>query len=280
MSIYNKENTVIIGIGGATCSGKTTLTKRLKEVFSFARIFNMDDYFHDEDSPRHTMMKEFDYKHANWDIPSAIDIERLMADLKTLLNEESLCNGISQKPRLIIIEGILVHAFRELDRFLDKRFFFTLERDECWQRRQLRTYDPPDPVGYFDIAVWPAYEQHLSTLKDQPDIDFFSGEEIPDTVFTKVVKETPGIDFHIGTVRPLTQANIVCGVLQMLHHDGLTDHNVFMTKILMGICSAPNYWEFRHEGSHISDTAADKTDINNIMMHAYNACMDRPLKLE
>ncbi|ELU02763.1 hypothetical protein CAPTEDRAFT_194407 [Capitella teleta] len=190
MSIPSEEKTVIIGIDGATCSGKTTLTKRLNEVFTFSQILSIDKYFHDEDSPRHINVKEFDYKHANWEVPSAVDIERLVADLKALLNGESACRGIPQRPRLVIIEGILVHAFRELDSFIDMRFFLTIGRDECWRRRQLRDYGPPErPVGYFDIAVWPSYEKHYSSLKDRSDIDFISGEESPNAVFAMVSRE-------------------------------------------------------------------------------------------
>lgn len=41
------------------------------------------------------------------------------------------------------------------------KLFFTLTREECWARRSIRTYDPPDVPGYFEQVVWPEYERHL-----------------------------------------------------------------------------------------------------------------------
>ena len=45
---------LVVGLGGATCSGKTTLAKLLAEkVFSHCALLHQDDFYHEECSEKH-----------------------------------------------------------------------------------------------------------------------------------------------------------------------------------------------------------------------------------
>ena len=72
---------MIIGICGGSGSGKTTLLKRLCTQFESLRpsIFTMDNYYYPID-------KQFidDNGYYNFDLPGALDKERLVEDLRKL----------------------------------------------------------------------------------------------------------------------------------------------------------------------------------------------------
>ncbi len=51
----------------------------------------------------------------------------------------------------------------------DHRFFLELDYDTCWSRRQLRTYDPEDQVGFTKIVLVLYYLGTLRLLKQQSD---------------------------------------------------------------------------------------------------------------
>jgi uridine kinase len=42
-----------VGISGATCSGKTTLSYLLGKLFYNSRVYKQDDFYYAEDDPRH-----------------------------------------------------------------------------------------------------------------------------------------------------------------------------------------------------------------------------------
>ena len=71
------------------------------------------------------------------------------------------------------------------------RFFLTLTRETCWDRRQKRSYDPPDPPGYFDKVAWPHYLKNLAEIREKAAITYLDGGDSVGTnlvqVLTKVM---------------------------------------------------------------------------------------------
>lgn len=61
------------------------------------------------------------------------------------------------KTAYIIVEGHIIFNYTGYSFQFDHKFFFTLNKHVCFERRQRRTYIPPDPEGYFDEVVWPYY---------------------------------------------------------------------------------------------------------------------------
>ena len=73
-------DTLIIGIAGGTGSGKSTLTKRIKEKFGDdVSVINHDSYYKDQsDLPFEARI------HTNYDHPAAFDTDLLVSHLKEL----------------------------------------------------------------------------------------------------------------------------------------------------------------------------------------------------
>ena len=58
---------------------------------------------------------------------------------------------------LIFVEGITILNHPLTSSVCDLKFFLSLDHATCLQRRDLRSYDPPDVPGYFEQVVWPEY---------------------------------------------------------------------------------------------------------------------------
>ena len=60
----------------------------------------------------------------------------------------------------------------------DVKFFIELTKEVCWERRQQRTYDPPDPEGYFEKVVWPYYIRNRKEVEEKvSDVQYLSGSD-------------------------------------------------------------------------------------------------------
>jgi len=95
----------VIGISGATCSGKTTLSKQLQDFLPNTIVFNQDKYFWPTDSKHHVIFQELN--HANWELVTSVNMEALLNDVKSYMSKKSnVGHGF------IIIEGIVVLNYR------------------------------------------------------------------------------------------------------------------------------------------------------------------------
>lgn len=180
---------LIIGLSGATNSGKTTLTLKLKQAFSAMDTLCQDTYFLEPDDER---LKEFivpEVGHANWEQVGAMDMEAMMRDVKTWTTE-SEASGSFQVDRhsipILLIEGFLIFNHSELTTYFHKKYFLTIDRETCVERRRQRHYNPPDVPGYFEKVVWPMYLFNKEALSDQTDIVYLDGTEDQEEVAARI----------------------------------------------------------------------------------------------
>jgi uridine kinase len=86
-----KDNKVfIIGICGGTCSGKSTISEKLKEHYKELGVnkINTDSYYKD-----HSNLSFNERSQINFDHPDSIDFDLLINDLNSLIkNMKSLKN--------------------------------------------------------------------------------------------------------------------------------------------------------------------------------------------
>jgi len=67
-------------VGGATCSGKTSLARLLASILPRSRVLHQDDYYHGDESPLHVRDES---GNINWEVAQAFDMSRLQEDMKT-----------------------------------------------------------------------------------------------------------------------------------------------------------------------------------------------------
>lgn len=126
----------VVGIGGGTCSGKSTLTAHLKERFSDAApvIFNMDAYFIKPFKTTIAPITGKPYPEVNH--PSALDLDRMFADFRAAVSDP--------QNRLVIIEGLFALYLPELLEHYDLKIFVDLKSDARLVRRIRRHLERGD----------------------------------------------------------------------------------------------------------------------------------------
>lgn len=195
---------MIIGICGGSGSGKTTLLKRLRKHFEDLKpsLFIMDNYYLSIDQ----QAKDKDGVY-NFDLPSALDEERLTSDLEKLKRKEEIYvkeyhfNAPPDKhvlltispSELVIVEGLFVLHYEGVKKHLDFSIFVDVEPRIQLDRRiyrdqETRGYSREDIIYQWDNHVKPCYDNYL--LPYQNDADFiFRNDSRSDEDFDRLTKE-------------------------------------------------------------------------------------------
>lgn len=106
------ETWLVIGVSGVTNGGKTTLAKCLQRYFTDhlnkiifkenitlhkVALLSQDDYFLPVDSPKHKVIEKLG--HINWEILSAIDMDKMCHDIMKILGHKFIlynCHQLSK----------------------------------------------------------------------------------------------------------------------------------------------------------------------------------------
>lgn len=141
----------------------------------------MDDYYWEEEDERHVLLPEFN-NYANWEIESSVDFDRLASDVKRWKKDAEEGGGDA----VLIIEGIIIFKYRRIVELCDVKFFLTLPKAMCGERRRLRDYLPPEPEGYFEAICWPEYLNHKEELEQLTDIVYVDGTKSQEELFAVI----------------------------------------------------------------------------------------------
>jgi uridine kinase len=179
---------MIIGICGGSGSGKTTLLKRLYTRFGDLKpsIFSMDNYYY----PIEKQQRDSN-RHYNFDLPSALDEEKLTSDLNHLKNGNQIImkeyhfNAPPEKhvlitlepSELIIVEGLFLFHYQGVRDLLDYSIFIDVDFDVQLDRRlyrdqETRGYSREDIMYQWDNHVTPCYNNYLLPYKNKADFIF------------------------------------------------------------------------------------------------------------
>lgn len=149
----------VIGISGATCSGKSTLAKKIRENFPTSVMLRQDDYFLPPDDPRHIKIEELN--HINWELITGLDMQKMYSDVINILQSPG---KTATTKMLLILDGFLLFEHKAITNLCNWKYFLTLTKEQCWERRRNRIYEPPDVPGYFDKIVWPEFVKYKNEV--------------------------------------------------------------------------------------------------------------------
>ena len=176
----------IIGITGGSGSGKTFILKKLEDEFFPGQlsIVAQDHYYH----PRE--VQPIDPKGIiNFDLPDSIDHHSLLDDVRTLVDGKSVLkkeytfNNKEKEPTLLkfnpapvlIVEGLFVHWFEELNKLLDLKVFIEADEKIRLNRRldrdaRERGYPAADVYYRFEHHIEPAFKKYIEPFKATSDL--------------------------------------------------------------------------------------------------------------
>lgn len=185
------KKAILIGIAGASGSGKTSVAASLVRKFESdgALIVQEDSYYKDlSDVPFE------ERKSRNFDQPDAFDHALLARHLLQLLNGEAVSQPVydyklhtrSEETKtmgpgsLIILEGILVFSNAQLRELMDYRVFIDTPLDISFIRRLKRDIEErgrtaDSVIKQYTETVRPMYIQFVEPSKQYADI-LISGE--------------------------------------------------------------------------------------------------------
>jgi uridine kinase len=176
----------VIGIAGGSGSGKTSLIHRVHEEIGEEKVtlLSQDDYYH----PIHLQSKD-DNGEVNFDLPTAIDEEGLVRDVKKLVNGDSVMisrylfnndkgtpEDITLDPRpILLVEGLFIFHYPALYALMDLKVFVDAHPENRLKRRILRDGRergyPESVVRYqWENHVEPAFNDFLLPYQSDCDI--------------------------------------------------------------------------------------------------------------
>ena len=183
-------STILIGIAGGTGSGKTTLTRHLKEHFGDSvTVIGHDSYYKRQEGKTYDERAKVNYDH-----PGAFDTDLLIAHLKELKEGRSIqCpvysyvdhnrtdETVTVHPnKVIIVEGILIFQDPTLRDMFDIKIFVETDADVRILRRALRDVEErgrtlQSVVTQYLTTVKPMHEQYVEPSRKYADIVVLEG---------------------------------------------------------------------------------------------------------
>lgn len=136
--------TRIIGISGGSGSGKSTIVKRIKELYPETLLISMDNYYKSAPYINNSNITAFNFDH-----PDAFDTELLISNVTDLKSGKSVMMPqydfvnhrrldemvlVESKP-IIIIEGLMIFTDKRLRDLFDLKLFVDTPPDIRFIRR-------------------------------------------------------------------------------------------------------------------------------------------------
>ncbi|XP_060894678.1 nicotinamide riboside kinase 1 isoform X2 [Labrus mixtus] len=156
--------TLVVGVGGMTNGGKSTLSMSLHQQIPNSCIIAQDSYFKDD-----SVVPVDSHGFKQYDMLDALHMDTMMSDIDSWRRDpeaflkqcgpfpEQTAASADEEVFVLIVEGFLIFNHRPLNELFDRSYFMQIPYEVCKKRRSSRVYMPPDPPGYFDEHVWPMY---------------------------------------------------------------------------------------------------------------------------
>ena len=207
-SEINRVKALVIGISGCSSSGKTTLSRILRDrILPNAFILHEDDFYKEED--KIPIINNFQ----DWDCAEALDVPSLISTLDHVrshgsvaptfeskentntmkghnvsesaisrIRERVTSHGLSPVP-MALLDGFLLYPIEAVRPYLDVKLLLRATSAHGKARREERggyaTIEGwwSDPPGYWDLCVWPNYVKEHGFLFEGGNVEGRVDEE-------------------------------------------------------------------------------------------------------
>ena len=177
---------LIIGIGGGTGCGKTTVVNKILKELSEkdVGVISQDSYYQDTSNLSYEERVKINFDH-----PRSIDFELLVSHLKNLKDGETIEQPVysfvqhnrtgdvilTHPRKVMIVEGILILTNPELRDMFDIKIFVHADSDERLIRRLKRDIaergrDLDEVLARYQNTLKPMHEQFIEPMKEYADL--------------------------------------------------------------------------------------------------------------
>lgn len=141
---------MIIGIGGVSRAGKTTLANQLSKRIKGKTIgiLKQDDFVKKDQLP---MIRD----HIDWEHPDSIDWKSLLSAIL----------AFEKKYDLVIVEGLFAFYRDHINAFYDRSIFVYIEQDIFWKRKKQDLRWGKEP-NWFIQHIWESFIQYGACPKN------------------------------------------------------------------------------------------------------------------
>ncbi|XP_066889188.1 nicotinamide riboside kinase 2 isoform X5 [Kogia breviceps] len=159
----------IVGIGGMTNGGKTTLTNSLLKSLPNCCVIHQDDFFKPQDQ---IAVGEDGFKQ--WDVLESLDMEAMLSTVQAWMSSPrkfARAHGVhvqldASDTHILILEGFLLYSYNT------------------------RRYMVPDPPGLFDGHVWPMYQKYKREMEaNGVEVVYLDGMKSREELFHQVLED-------------------------------------------------------------------------------------------
>jgi len=183
----------IIGICGGTCSGKSTISEKLKDYYKKTGVnkINTDSYYKD-----HSKLSFKERSQINFDHPNSIDFELLIKHLNNLIKNNSIKepvysykshkrlkkNKLLKPKRIIILEGLHIFCNAELINLIDFGLFLNLDSVTRLERRIKRDINErgrteEEVINRFNEMCEPMYQEFIFPSRTKANVIINSNQK-------------------------------------------------------------------------------------------------------
>lgn len=183
---------LILGVGGCSGCGKTTLTRELARELH-GTVFVLDHYYRD--------LGHLSYEERcaqNFDHPDALEADLMIAQLQTLASGHPIDQprydfathtrrtGIRERmepAKAIVVDGIFALYYPELRRLYDLGIYVETPDEVCYQRRLARDVrergrTPESVLEHYSATVRPMAERYVRPSGQYADLTVYGTESL------------------------------------------------------------------------------------------------------
>ncbi|MEG0450271.1 MAG: uridine kinase [Lysinibacillus sp.] len=209
-----QKRPVIIGIAGGSCSGKTSVTHAIYEVFRDHSVVVIEQDFYYKNQSHITFEERL---ATNYDHPLAFDTDLLIEHVHALLDRQAIDKPVYdyvQHTRseeivhiepvdVIILEGILVLEDERLRNLMDIKLFVDTDSDLRIIRRIMR--DIKDRGRTTDSVI----EQYLSVVRPMHNLYIEPTKRYADIIIPEGGENEVAIDLIVTKIKTILETNDV-----------------------------------------------------------------------
>ncbi|XP_058138096.1 nicotinamide riboside kinase 2 isoform X2 [Dasypus novemcinctus] len=160
---------IIVGIGGVTNGGKTTLADRLLPALPNCCLVHQDSFYKPQDQ---IAVGEDGFKQ--WDVLESLDMEAMLGTVQAWRSSPpkfARAHGVGVRPspsdtHVLLLEGFLLYSY------------------------STRSYAVPDPPGLFDGHVWPMYLKYKQEMEaNGVEVVYLDGTRSREELFRQVLED-------------------------------------------------------------------------------------------